>query len=790
MRLHQSGPPPEAVSTGRHLLAVIVIALVVGAALIPSVMDGLVYASQDTAGLNYTALRSHVEGDGGWWAEGIFTGFPKLADPTFALFSIRSALFHVFAGYGAQVACVIFLAFVAGLGAYLAGLEVTRFWPAALLAGVVWPLSGFVAGMPENIPYMASAAWMPWAVRGWMMRGNGLARMAWTALFLAVISLGGDPFGMGVAAASLLLVSLASPISGVRTVDIGTWLLAVGLALLVSAVSWYPALYFSDDSVRAGGITTEMALAYSLHPVRLLNLLGPRFFGMMAEGSFWGGPWAGGLMGKDFWFNSVYLGLVVPVLVGAAIVRRHRGRGMAFSFLVTAAVLTVISFGWHLPGAEAVVERLGALMVFRFPAKLFAPAGLFLLLTACLGLRPLAEAFEDDDNRKRASLLVFAVLAAATVALLSLAGEHGETIRTTSPNPALSFLRVYQDLVRAGLFAAALPILLYVLGTRFRAPALAAAILVIAAADMLTAQPAHQLRPEEDFDAGSVIAEKIKQTGPGRLIVADDIYYYMKTGRRNGLAPNWGLLEGVDYAFGKSAARPYLLDGLNTREALSENGDAPFRLLAARYVLAAMEPKGKWVERLLREGVITELESYPSLNLSLYRTYEEYPEVLITHDVEFAPSREDALKNALHEKGPAPLVYVPREMALMDGEAVSPAPLLPETGPESPLEYARYTSGLFRDRMTVEAKLESAGLLVLRQRAAPGWHALVAGKETPIYYADGAWIGVSLDRGSHMVEFSFSPGPVKASVWVSMLSAVMAAVLLLVGFRKEKAARK
>jgi len=72
------------------------------------------------------------------------------------------------------------------------------------------------------------------------------------------------------------------------------------------------------------------------------------------------------------------------------------------------------------------------------------------------------------------------------------------------------------------------------------------------------------------------------------------------------------------------------------------------------------------------------------------------------------------------------------------------------------------------DRVELEVRRASQGLLVLADAAYPGWRAWVDGEESRIVRADYAFRGVVLARGKHAVQFRFEPLDFRIGLWVSL----------------------
>jgi hypothetical protein len=77
-----------------------------------------------------------------------------------------------------------------------------------------------------------------------------------------------------------------------------------------------------------------------------------------------------------------------------------------------------------------------------------------------------------------------------------------------------------------------------------------------------------------------------------------------------------------------------------------------------------------------------------------------------------------------------------------------------------------YLSSYRMNDLEVQVKNSAGGLLVLTDNYAPGWHALVDGKETPVYRTDFTFRGVVVPAGNHVVSMYYLPQAFVLGWWV------------------------
>jgi len=92
------------------------------------------------------------------------------------------------------------------------------------------------------------------------------------------------------------------------------------------------------------------------------------------------------------------------------------------------------------------------------------------------------------------------------------------------------------------------------------------------------------------------------------------------------------------------------------------------------------------------------------------------------------------------------------------------------------------------DRVELEVRRASEGLLVLADARYPGWRAWVDQKEAKIIPADHALRGLALTPGKHRVVFIFQPLDFRLGLWVSLVTLASAGVGLCFSRRKPREA--
>jgi hypothetical protein len=285
----------------------------------------------------YYPLHERVQKEweaGRWplWEPEESGGMPLLGNPTAAVFYPGKLLFAVLPySWAARLYVIAHTAI-----AYAAMLRLLRSWSIRWSGATIGAL-GYAFGAPilflySNVVFLVGAAWAPLGFRGadqWLRLGwpRGLLELA---VVLALQSLGGDPesaYLTGVCAGGYAVglggkqALLGERRPGSRFVAMLAGLAAAAvLALGLAAVQVIPALEFIGQSDRATGSRFHDIYAFSLEPVRALELIYPNVFGTLFAGNRFWLPLATPLpfVGK-MWVPSLYLGGLTLVLALAAV---------------------------------------------------------------------------------------------------------------------------------------------------------------------------------------------------------------------------------------------------------------------------------------------------------------------------------------------------------------------------------------------------------------------------------------------------------------------------------------
>jgi hypothetical protein len=310
---------------------------------------------------------------------------------------------------------------VAALGMYLLGRSLNLSRAAAAYGGFAWALGGLMLTLSTLLPFLFSAAWLPWVAftfRRYLLDG-GIRRLAVAAVPLAMIFLAADVSMMMQTCALLVAYAIYHARGS------GHWrrtlggCVAIGLiAFAIAAVQLIPALDLQRDSGRSIPLARSVVMRWSMPPVRLAELIWPAAFGSTSSDAFlwWGSRGSSRLYAQEGipYYLSIYPGIVSVLLVGAGFIRRVRGAGITAAVAVISFVMAIGKYGPLFP----LLYRLG-LHSLRYPEK-FALSGIFALSVFAMIA---ADAMLHDAAMQRAAFRVALVIAAITVVLIVVTSD-------------------------------------------------------------------------------------------------------------------------------------------------------------------------------------------------------------------------------------------------------------------------------------------------------------------------------------------------------------------------------
>lgn len=496
------------------------------------VFTGLIFGHGDTFLLFYpawdyraAALRA---GRIPLWNPITFMGAPFLANSQYGvLYPPNWPLAWLPAPAAVEIAILSHL-ILAACGAQLFARQTLKLRPfSAWFAAFLFALGGYLTTHVELVNQLQGLAWLPWIF--WAAdraRHQPRRFVPLLSLFIALQLLAGHAQTTFITLVGAMILAVASGLlahrrlsnarrltsSAIRQSLIRNALfllpLSFLLACLLSAAQLLPTLELSRHSLRAGGLSANEAVSFSLDPRLLGRSLLPGY--------------SRPLFGE-------YVGTVGVTALGLAVVSLSRAgaaasetRDLRLAVLAVAGVGVFFALGRFNPLYAALVHYVPGFSFFRVPARWLALWGFGGAMCAGTGL----ELLMDEESRPAWQWTIMAVLAIAGLIGLTYASSGITPAGETGPLP----LPAPKD---AALWLAAAVGALAAIGLR-RPGRLRGAILAgLAGFELFAAsrvQPFNQLttpiayygrRPALDF----LLAAQTGSNPPGRTLAASRLFY-------------------------------------------------------------------------------------------------------------------------------------------------------------------------------------------------------------------------------------------------------------------------
>ncbi len=723
-------------------------------------------------------------------------GVPLLANPNVQVFYPLTWLSLVLRPETYYSVYVVLHLLVSAVGLYVLARRLGLSRPAAFLAAGAWVFSGPGLSLVQLWSHFAGAALMPWALVAAdvaFASGRPVHAAAWGVAMAAQV-LAGAPemlvagllLSVGIALRHLVQGGPRRARPALRAGAVA--LLAVGVALALSAAQWVPTVATAWQTPRLAP-PEAVRTQWSVHPARTLEIALPlRMPQLPLPDSIRGSLFDSG----EVLLRSLYGGLGAALLVLCALAARQRRAWCLFAVFVSA---TLVALGRHAPVYGVVVGVLPVLRAFRYPEKAMVVAALAFALLAGVGL---------DACRRgafgRRRILAFAlpggllVLAAGVAALVGLGvlpagpvgGGGGPALSAVlaPAGPRLAVAAVF------GCLALAVQVRFAKWGAGGRS---AVALGLLAVLDLMAAHAdLNPTAPGEMFRLRPLALDALRVDDHSRLYVFD----YALPGRSErylGHAGGFSLAEGPPLAWrGMAAARTYPhpftlasfglegsfvadtillypphLDTLTRALFESEETAAELRLLRAGAVGRVVALHGRGFEDLVPLATRPSLFREP---MRLFQVPDPVPRSYLVGTVRVA-SDEEALRFL---RDPARDL---RAEVVASGGA-------PREGPAS--FAGSSTIALLRpDRVRLQVEANAPATVVLVDTFDPGWTVTVNGRPAEPRRVNVSFRGVDVPAGLHEVEWLYRPPAVVVGGLVSGTSVLAAAAFFLLRLRRR-----
>jgi hypothetical protein len=507
-------------------------------------------------------------------------------------------------------------------------------------------------------------------------------------------------------------------VSRVRFAPVLFLLITLLVTIGLSALLLFPAYEMSQHTPRAE-LPYQEAARYSLHPVQMIGLLAPDYFGR--DPAIHWGPWER--------VETGYIGLMTLILaLIGALLYPGRIKGFFIGLGITALLLAMGGYsllhGWlyaTVPGFDQL----------RAPARFILLLDFSLVALAAFGLNQLIQPTFDDRTRWVLPKLL-KYLSWGLGGLIVVVGplSYFALLITQDRNPAI-FNRAAaaaSGVATFAIFAIAALVVLHLINRHWlRERTAGVAVCLVIMLDLFTLGAnvdVGHTDPTAAFDHPEALAFLQNDPGPYRVEVTTDIWHVWQ--------PNTALLAGLYGAWGLynplTLAAPTLY-----WEGAPPRSSGRYNLLGIKYIIASKA--GAPADG----NIIPVFDGDPDVNI--YLNQDALPRVLFVGQT-MVVSDHDAAWAAIRAEDFDPTATV----VLEGGQSL-------DSTPTSSLAILQYDP----NAVTIAVETDQPGYLVLPDAYYPGWQATADGQPAPIQRANYAFRAVYVPAGQHTVHFSFEP---------------------------------
>ncbi len=519
-------------------------------------------------------------------------------------------------------------------------------------------------------------------------------------------------------------------------------LLSLLVTIGLSALLLFPAYEMSRYTPRAE-LPYGEAARYSLHPVQLVGLLVPNYFGR--DPALHWGPWER--------VETGYIGLMTLLLALVGVLLYPEGRLKGF-FVGLGLIALLLAMGGYTLLHGWLYAAMPGFDQLRAPARFILLLDFSLAALAAFGLHQLLQPFDDATTAALQKLLKFLAWILGGLILVAAPLSYFAVLVTQDRNPVI-FNRAAGAATGVALFTfftmAALVVLFLVGYRRLSGWGAGLAVIAVIGLDLFTLGynvDVGHISPVKGFDHPTALAFLKGDPGPYRLEVTTDVWHAWQpnTALLYGLYDIWGLYNPLTLA-----------DTTLYREGAPPRRTGRYNFLGVKYIIASKA--GAPADG----NIVPVFDGDPDINI--YLNQDALARVLFVGQAIVVPTHDDAWQVVRADDFDPATTVVLEEDSLASSPHASSLPrlLASPTQPNSSLAILQYDL----HTIIIAIDTDQPGYLVLPDAYYPGWQATVDGQPAPIWRANYAFRAVYVPAGEHTVQFVFDPMIWKVGLAVS-----------------------
>jgi Bacterial membrane protein YfhO len=728
------------------------------------------------------------------WTTDLCCGWPLSADPMIQSFNPLALLMpYLPAGWNLFMLAGYVLA---ATFMYLLAYEIVGSVLGALIAAVLYGLSGLLVLEANHVLIVHSAAYLPLLLLA-LEKQSKKTTVKWLTVGALAIGLGCLGGHIQVLLYSLffgavfVLYKLFLAQGKRRELTYQYfWIFALGIA--IGAIQILPTLELSRLSIRQH-FTYELFTGGAIHPLQLIGALFPYYLGSH-DGTFFGIQYFGSFLQQPL---MCYIGMMPLLLLPLSLLLWRKPGPLKFWFW-TAILTLLLSLGSATPLAM-IFYHIPPFGSMRCHYRVF----FLTIVAAAICCAFVVKAIEDSEfDRETLGRAIIAEVGIFT-AMLFCMSQISEVLGKQAAqfgNPHLGFLPWTNPALGMQVAVLMLTIGVFFLWTfRPKNPITSALLVCVLLADLSFQGWFCQWRAEVVPDtyllapAHAVTYRNLLSRSHQRMLPVRGA-----SAGKDELPPcasrNWDVPSASGYS-------PIIMKRYQDLTTITEGGflmppwqftgkDRTFDILAIRYMFT--ECGDQRLLKLIDNGVPLFKKVAGAGQADVFENQRAMPRCWMVNDALVLPP-EQILKSIKNSKLPDGTDFAPDSVALVEeqfkeieqnmhganqgsGEQGSSEPTRTDATDATGKRGTAVMTALEPEHIEIKTESGRANVLILSDTFYPGWKATVDDKEVPIHCTDYVLRGVFVPAGSHIVSFVYRP----LSLLVGALLCALAGIVLLV----------
>ena len=386
---------------GENILAIILLLFIITLYFLPVIFSDQTYASRDIYNFfnprRFFAAETIRSGTIPLWNPYLASGVPFLANLQGAVFYPLSIIYYILP-FQLGFKCFIVLHY------YLAGLFMfllMRRWRydtySSFISALVFMFGGYMISILDNVAFLTSAVWLPLIVLLFdrSLSEKKLGYLIITGVVIGLQILGGDAsfyiFSTFIFMFAYLLYYLIT-VKSLSMKERGKIMMFLPLAWVIgiclAAIQLIPFMEFVSYSTRMEGFSYENITKWSFHPLELIQLLVPYFYGSTVPMCRWFG---------QFWLDTFYIGIVPLLLVIFSLCCLRKK--FNYFLLIIIFFSLFMAFGKYNP-LYSWSQYIPVINMLHYPVKYLFLAGFSLAVLSGIGCSALFSKLENKEEIK------------------------------------------------------------------------------------------------------------------------------------------------------------------------------------------------------------------------------------------------------------------------------------------------------------------------------------------------------------------------------------------------------